>query len=248
MNRVVALLFLVCATFAIAPRTASAAPVTVPPGLNPGDQYRLAFVTSTQTGAFSNNIAGYNAFVTTAANSVPELAALGTSWKVIGSTYVAAQDNTATNPGISTGVPIFRLDAVKIASNNQDLWDGSLLAPISTNETGVNSADHRAVWTGTNYGGTPSYAPLGFFDPNFTFNEITIGSTDQIDTQWIDQARYPREFYFLPLYAMSGVLTVPVPEPSTMVLAGLAAAGLAVSSLRRRRQCRSQGHIVRDHR
>lgn len=46
----------------------------------------------------------------------------------------------------------------------------------------------------------------------------------------------------------SGVIEGAVPEPSTMVLACLAAAGLAVPSLRRRRQCKPEGHIVRNHR
>jgi hypothetical protein len=45
-------------------------------------------------------------------------------------------------------------------------------------------------------------------------------------------------------YAMSGVLTV-VPEPSTLVLAGLAVAGLAASSLRRRRQSQKASRAVR---
>jgi hypothetical protein len=41
-----------------------AAPITVPTGLNPGDRYRLAFVTSTTRDARSSNIADYNLFVT----------------------------------------------------------------------------------------------------------------------------------------------------------------------------------------
>ena len=37
---------------------------TVPPGLSPGDPYRLAFVTSTTRNALSSSIAVYNTFVT----------------------------------------------------------------------------------------------------------------------------------------------------------------------------------------
>src|SRR5215471_8873092 len=77
-----------------------AAPITVPPSLSPGDQYRLVFVTSTRRTATSSSIGDYNLFVTNAANTVPELAALGTTWTAIASTAtVDARDNTLTNPG-----------------------------------------------------------------------------------------------------------------------------------------------------
>jgi len=56
-----------------------AAPVVIPPGLGPGDTYRLALVTSGVRDGNSSNIADYNAFASAAANSVTELAALGTN-------------------------------------------------------------------------------------------------------------------------------------------------------------------------
>jgi hypothetical protein len=127
MNRMLASLILFCATFAVAPLAASAAPITVPSGLNPGDQYRLAFVTSTTRDATSPNIADYNAFVTTAANSVPELAALGTTWSAIASTVsVSARDNTGTNFFITAGVPIYTLADTILATDYLDLWDGTI--------------------------------------------------------------------------------------------------------------------------
>ena len=61
-----------------------ASPITVPTGLNPGDAYRLVFVTSTTLDATSSDIADYNAFVSGVANTVPELVALGTTWTAIG--------------------------------------------------------------------------------------------------------------------------------------------------------------------
>ena len=47
-------------------------PIIVPPGLNPGDKYRLVFVTSTTTDATSPDISYYNSFVTNVADDVPE--------------------------------------------------------------------------------------------------------------------------------------------------------------------------------
>ncbi len=65
---------------------ASAKLVTVPTDLNPDEQYRLAFFTSTLTNPFSAAIETYDSDVTARTNTVPELVALGTTWKVIGST------------------------------------------------------------------------------------------------------------------------------------------------------------------
>jgi len=54
---------LLMATLCSAAVTTHAQIVTVPPGLNPGDPYRLVFVTSTTRDALSSAIADYNSFV-----------------------------------------------------------------------------------------------------------------------------------------------------------------------------------------
>ena len=70
-TRIAVLLF---AAIALAQSTtASAQPITVPAGLHPGDQYRLAFVSSETTQATSTNITVYNNFVNRYANLVPQL-------------------------------------------------------------------------------------------------------------------------------------------------------------------------------
>jgi hypothetical protein len=87
--------------------SAQASPITAPTGLNDGDTYRVAFVTSTTRDALSQNIADYNAFVTAVANTQAELFDLGTTWTAITSTStVGARDNTNTVPGGSVGIPI----------------------------------------------------------------------------------------------------------------------------------------------
>ena len=130
MSRIIASL-LVFATFIVAPLASSAVPITVPTELNPGDQYRLAFVTSTTRDATDTDITLYNAFVSGVANGVTELAALGTTWKMIGSTSsIDARDNTDSNPGVSVGVPLFNLADELLADDNADLWDGTLTAAV----------------------------------------------------------------------------------------------------------------------
>jgi hypothetical protein len=200
--------------------------------LSPGAEYRLVFVTGATTSATSPDIADYNAFVTGFANSVVELAALATSWTAIASTdAIDARDNTGTNPTDGMGVPIYRLDGTLIATSNQDLWDDTLLAPISYTETGVHRADvigvphgieETLVWTGTNDSGA---AACDFYLGADGGGAVTGQWTDKF-APWIVASLEPTDSQ-MPLYAISGVLTF-VPEPAAVVLLWHATAGLAV--------------------
>jgi hypothetical protein len=228
MHRISCWLALFGVAFVVAPSAAPAAPITVPTDLHPGDQYCLAFVTSTARDALSANIGDYNAFVTSITNTVPELVALGTSWKAIGSTAtVDARDNTGTNPA-NVGVPIYRLDDMRIADNNADLWDATLAEPIDTSEFGE-TLNPTVVWTGSNWDGLSFQAwALGG-----TSGLSEFGMSSTLYQGWVNSGvnLSSQEASF---YAMSDVLTV-VPEPSTMALALLGMTGLVVSVYRRRR-------------
>ena len=172
---------------------------SVPTDLNPGDQYRLAFVTSRQTTATSSDIADYNTFGTNVANTVQELEDLGTTWKAsIGSTAtVDARDNTGTT---GTGVPIYRMDDVRIADDNADLWDASIQNGLRIDEKGEDLYGGGVfVWTGTVQNGTSTAFPLGN-DPT------TAGDTAVVATTWIDEATVGPTLQ-KPIYVLSDVLT-----------------------------------------
>src|SRR4051812_40049266 len=77
---------------------AHASAVYVPVNLNPGDTYRIIFVTDNATPAMSTDIADYNSFVTAEANNNPGLAALHTTWTAVLSTEAV---NVLTNTGLS---------------------------------------------------------------------------------------------------------------------------------------------------
>ena len=113
---------------------AQAALVVVPPGLNPGDQYRLVFVTNGKRDGTSDNIDDYNTFVTNQVTGSALATALTTAgfnlgtitWKAIASTdATSAKVNTGTD-GSQPDVPIYLIDGNKVANNNADLWDGSI--------------------------------------------------------------------------------------------------------------------------
>jgi hypothetical protein len=105
---------LLAITFVLSSTSGYAQITTVPPGLNPGDPYRLVFITKDKIfTATSPNIATYDAAVTSQANTSAELVALGTNWRVIGSTsLVDAKDHTDTDdsPAGPNGLQIYRLD------------------------------------------------------------------------------------------------------------------------------------------
>ena len=208
----------------------ASAPIVVPTSLNLGDQYRLAFVTHGERDAFSGNIADYNNFVTAAANSVPELSALGTTWRVIASTSaVDARTNTGTDPTPPgpTGVPIFTLIDFKLANDCDDLWDGTILTGLRWTEFGT-AVPNPNVRTGTNPDGTGSAGnQLGVGRPY-------IGLAWATDSGWINRGTNRSQYEPFPFYAMSDVLTV-VPEPSSAVLVSVGAIGLAIIGRRRKR-------------
>ena len=212
---------LVLAVVGIASR-ADAGIITVPPGLAPGSQYRLAFVTYDGFTAVSSIISDYNTEVSTEANAVAALAALSTTWFDIGSTESV---NAITNIGIAPGVPIYgmlgNLIAYDAGQQAGGLFSGGLLYPLDVDQLG-GSHDTAVVWTGTATFGT-TYANHALGD---TFPRC--GAPVYTNQWWVGAGNNCGSNYGLtlnPLYGISGVLTVPdssVPEPATtgMVLAG----------------------------
>jgi len=224
----------------------AAGPITVPTSLSSGDQYRLAFVTSTGRVATSTNIGDYNDFVTDVANDVPELLALGTNWTAIASTpTVDARDNTSTVPsfvgGGSVGVPIFLLNDVKLVDSYDDLWDGDVDQFLNITEGLVSLGGDVRVWTGSTESG------IGFGGNELGVFSVRTGNASYRDDEWISQTIFGPNSNWR-LYTMSDVLTVggsAVPEPSSLVLAAIAGTtGLVWYRVRRRRQ-RKNGAIGR---
>ena len=125
--------------------SASADPVTIPPGLAPGSVYHLAFVTSGSHNALSTDIADYDAFVTAQANLDPFLAALNTTWSVIGSTEtVDAIDH------IGVVGPVYNTRGQLVTDTLAHMFgSGGLAGVIGYYQDGGFFAGNEYVWTGT---------------------------------------------------------------------------------------------------
>lgn len=197
--------------------SAPAGVILTPAGLDPGDQFRIIFVSSERRSGASSEVADYDQFVTALATA----AGLDTyfdapvTWEAL----VSTPDVSAISRLPATSPAIYRIDGVLVASSGTDLWDGSLANPIRVTESGETVLIQPTVWTGTFPEGTISGLPLG---NGVSSRALTGDSSRTIGGFWIrldslDQTLNNR------VYGYSSVLTVPlqvstVPEPASLTL------------------------------
>jgi hypothetical protein len=197
----------------------------IPPGLTYGDQFRIAFVTFDPMAATSTDIGDYNTFVNTQANlSGSFLAGLGVTWYAIGSTdSVNAIDNV--NQGGPTDVPVYNLNLALLAltTDTDGMFNGSGALGDTLNVDQFGNPYNGLVFTGT--------LVLGQ-----AFTEAALGDTlvaegdSTAASSWIFGA-LGSSTDTLPLYGISGPITIPTPEPMTVGL--LLAGGLLLVGVKR---------------
>ena len=197
----------------------------------PGQQFRLIFLTSTNSGAVSEDIGTYNTFVQRAAAdddamdgtpaSVEPIREFSAQFRAVGSTSaIDAKDNTAT---YGDGVPIYWLTSDgsgdKVADTNGDFYDGSWDSEEGMNEAG---AAHKTgqIYTGSKPDGTkhakhlgnqvqPQDVKYGALTDSLTDAPAPLGSTDaSIHTRVRSTS--------LPLYALSPIINVEDQTPPSV--------------------------------
>jgi LPXTG-motif cell wall-anchored protein len=208
-----------------------------PAGLNPGDHFRIIFVTPGATTATSSNIADYDNFVNAQAGGAMYNGVVLT-WLAVGST---SSVDAITHIGANSD-PVFLANGTRVANTSDlnGLWSGMLINPINMD---LASVTHNVnIWSGT--------TGSGMRDPTVQLGSASradIGSSPSFrDADWISIITAPvgaREN----MYGISGELTVAAPaapaaapEPSSATLIGLALIGLASYFGRRRRSAARQ--------
>ena len=156
-----------------------------------GERYHLAFASFNGKNALSNNIEVYNTFVRRQAAQAADLTGtfvdndgallVGPDWNAIGSTFdVDARDNAKVEGRV------FRMDGVKIADDLNDMWDGTLDAPLRINQFGSVGADSNlpdvgqlAAFTGSDTSG------VGVEGAVLGSNEVKFGTPEFASDGWI---------------------------------------------------------------
>jgi len=217
----------------VVPTAASAGIINTPTGLNPGDRFRIAFVTRTTTTGSSSDITSYNLFVNTAAGGATYNGSAVTFYAIGSTATVNAYDNIRST---TMNDPVYLAGGALVApsiTGANGLWSGALVNRIATDIDGT--VVNTSVYTGTLVDGTASSNPLGYLYPGDPDNDIpaefraSVGNTTGgTDAAWIRNGGSSTASVRRSLYGISETLTVaPVPEPSTyaMALAGLACGG-----------------------
>jgi hypothetical protein len=203
------LCFLSCFLIAVIAQPIAAG-IYVPPGINQGDTYQLAFVTAGLHDALATDIEDYNAFVTAEAALNPNFTGTneGIRYFVMGSTeFVNAEDNAVAS------ADIYRFDGAQFAT--RDLWDefslhGGPFVSLSIDQFGRTTTIGH-IYTGTHGEvglGTATAAPLGTTDPLGP----SLGAAFASDGRWIGWGEVGTRGVPRPLYALSSPITY-VPEP-----------------------------------
>jgi hypothetical protein len=195
------------------------AEIMTPSGLQPGDKFRIVFVSDGTIDATSSSLTPYDSLVggEASAAKIDTYLSSPVTWEAM----VSVADGTdAIDRLLPDHVPIYLLDGTVIASTGESLWS-TTIQPLShqINLTASGAlASSNFVWTGTSPDGTGIAVGSALGGPT-----PVVGDSSAVTSSWtFDGSHGPTEMGRL--YAFSSVLTVPagspapVPEPTGLML------------------------------
>ena len=178
-----------------------------PAGLQPGDKFRLIFVTDSTTAATETGIAYYNTFVqTAAANNANLVNNVGNSFSshfralaTTGAAHAIENTHTTSRPG----VPIYWLGGEKVSDGYGGLYDGGWDSYAGKTESGKSYTGN--VWTGTQDNGYKDPSGLTGY---MGHSSRGIPEADLSKPDPFRDGTEPMGTNLRPLYALSPVLVV----------------------------------------
>ena len=193
-----------------------------PSGLDPGDEFRLLFLTTPGYSPTSSDIGDYNAHVQAqAAAGHQDIRDYSAWFRVVGSTAdVDAIDNTETaHTAGDKGAPIYWLGGNRVADDYEDFYDGDWDNETNPTKQDGTAATPGRVWTGSDGAGTEAFSAANA-SLAFGANSVRVGelnnSADGFGPVGTVE-RYSTNTNF-PYYALSGLFVVDEPNnPATGV-------------------------------
>lgn len=175
------------------------AALTVPAGLNPGDAYRVIFVSSTPINGTSSITADYDAHI----QGVADTAGIGGTleWIAIVSTPTESAIDHVTNfVAANPNIPIYNQAGEMLVSVTNNLWNG-LSTAVLYDEFGA--VGHSGMWTGTDVDGQALInRELGTSAP-------VIGSSSSNTSVWLNWMLTFSSLELHTLYGLSATIIVP---------------------------------------
>ena len=165
----------------------------VPPGLKPGDTYQVCFVTSTAKATTTSQVPSPTNFgnlyaadwiVTYTAYEAWALQVWDGRTPLV---HAVLSDPTANaKDRISITEPLYNTHGDLIATDQADLWDGSIQNPVEYDEHGNPVTGSTLVWTGTMSNGDVYYGQT-CGDWNISNNSASgsLGDATKSDNGWL---------------------------------------------------------------
>jgi hypothetical protein len=157
------------------------------------------------------------------------------TWTAVGST--TAVDALTNAPNVTVGgsyLPVYNTQGIEV-SGAAGLYSPSLLSPILYDQYG--GTGDIFVWTGSERDGTTTPTPPNSFGFELGSAQPEIGESYLLNAfGWLDTNLDAPQQTNYALYALSGPISVPTPEPATFTLLGSALLVLGGCRLFRRRR------------
>jgi hypothetical protein len=197
------------------------ASVIPPIGLAPGSPYQLVFVTFDAIPGTSPTEATYNTFVNSEAGASPTLPV--SNWNAVTSTADGTNANVNA-PSPAGGLPVYNTAGQLVATAATGLYTAPLVNPIEFDQFGNQAtlapdpwSANAWTWTGSQL---PGVAIVGA-ELGSSVGGTELGINVVTNPSWISAQTFASS-NALQVYALSGTLISPIPEPATLTLLGSA--------------------------